>query len=606
MEKSATSVNVISPLYGENTIVAARSVAPKPHAAGTLLQAPTGEVLFLLRCSTDPTWAGYWNLPGGMGEPNESAEETAKREMVEEIGRTFSTPLEILAVKTTETGLVYTTFIQQADSMFTPVLCDEHAGYAWAKLDQLPEPMHPGLKATLTELHNPPAMDATPNHTEFELALDRASVRRRDEDGHMFVDRTPISKANICPYYGYEIPDWEAMGLEKNKTYYLFRHPDELKAAAPTFAGKPLLLDHTAVSADDHPADDVVGAVGDDVRWEAPYLTAPLRIWAGHAIAGIESKKHQELSSAYRYRADMTPGKYEGQSYDGVMRDIRGNHVAIVKEGRAGPDVVVGDSTQENIMGKKTTLSRTAVAVNGALNAYLAPKLAQDAKVDFTSTLQGLTGKNYDERCAALVRKLKSDLSGKLAADAQLNDLSDILAGLRQFAIAQDGYEDKPSAMDADEDEDEDDKKKAMDADGDDDEDDEIVKDSDEEDEVELAKAMKDKKAMDAAIQTAVRQTEKRMMTRMRDIREAEALVEPYVGKMAMAHDSAESVLRTALGAMGVDGADTMHVDALRPVLSMLPKPGSARTERPKVAADSAAVSSFNTLFPNAPVVRTV
>jgi hypothetical protein len=41
----------------------------------------------------------------------------------------------------------------------------------------------------------------------------------------------------------------------------------------------------------------------------------------------------------------MTPGvSPQGEKYDGVMRDIVGNHVALVKEGRAGADVVVGDS----------------------------------------------------------------------------------------------------------------------------------------------------------------------------------------------------------------------------------------------------------------------
>jgi hypothetical protein len=33
-----------------------------------------------------------------------------------------------------------------------------------------------------------------------------------------------------------------------------------------------------------------------------------------------------------------------GRSYDGVMRNIIGNHLAIVPEGRAGSDVVVADS----------------------------------------------------------------------------------------------------------------------------------------------------------------------------------------------------------------------------------------------------------------------
>jgi hypothetical protein len=43
----------------------------------------------------------------------------------------------------------------------------------------------------------------------------------------------------------------------------------------------------------------------------------------------------------------MTGGIFDGKSYDGVMRNIKGNHVALVPEGRAGHDVKVADSAME-------------------------------------------------------------------------------------------------------------------------------------------------------------------------------------------------------------------------------------------------------------------
>ena len=70
-------------------------------------------------------------------------------------------------------------------------------------------------------------------------------------------------------------------------------------------------------------------------------------VWAKDGISGVESGDQKELSSSYHYRADMAPGKYEGQDFDGTMREIVFNHVALVKKGRAGPDVVVGDSADE-------------------------------------------------------------------------------------------------------------------------------------------------------------------------------------------------------------------------------------------------------------------
>ncbi|MDA8120770.1 MAG: DUF2213 domain-containing protein, partial [Gammaproteobacteria bacterium] len=71
-----------------------------------------------------------------------------------------------------------------------------------------------------------------------------------DADGHMRVEMSRISKANVCPYRGSEIPNSEKLGLDPNKTYQLYRHPDELAKAAHTFDGKPLLIRHEPVTSD--------------------------------------------------------------------------------------------------------------------------------------------------------------------------------------------------------------------------------------------------------------------------------------------------------------------------------------------------------------------
>lgn len=176
------------------------------------------------------------------------------------------------------------------------------------------------------------------------MAFDRATVRAYDADGRLHVAITNISKANVCPYIGREIPDYQSLGLDADRTYQLLRDPEELAKAAPTFNNIPLLARHTPVSAADHQPELVIGSTGTDAEFVAPYLRNSLVVWAKSAINAIESELQRELSSAYRYRADMTPGTYEGVRYDGVMRDIVGNHVALVAEGRAGADVVVGDA----------------------------------------------------------------------------------------------------------------------------------------------------------------------------------------------------------------------------------------------------------------------
>jgi hypothetical protein len=179
----------------------------------------------------------------------------------------------------------------------------------------------------------------------LRLAYDRmGSVRTFDEDGRLHIEMTPISKANICEYLGREIPRGEELGLDANRRYRLYRDPAELKKAADSFNRVPVLQEHRSVTAADPRRELVIGSTGENARFEAPYLMNSMVVWDGDMIDRIKTGTQREISSAYAYDVDMTPGEIDGEPYDGRMKDIRGNHVALVEKGRAGPDVMVADS----------------------------------------------------------------------------------------------------------------------------------------------------------------------------------------------------------------------------------------------------------------------
>ncbi|WP_206526107.1 NUDIX domain-containing protein [Mesorhizobium sp. M7A.F.Ca.MR.148.00.0.0] len=230
------------------------------QAASLMLVAPDGDVLVLRRSSTDTSWPGHWCWPGGKSDEGEDAETTAARETTEEVGTLPSGTRQHIDARATPNGWVHHTFAQAVEKKFAPVLTDEHSGYAWAPLRSLPEPLHPGLRDMLGERlgiasdMSPEAFDELSSNfvkwTRGEdiapeqvaandaLAMDRNSIRIFDQDGHLRVEMTPISKANVCPYYGREIPDFEALGLVPERVYRLYRDADELAKAAPTFVGK--------------------------------------------------------------------------------------------------------------------------------------------------------------------------------------------------------------------------------------------------------------------------------------------------------------------------------------------------------------------------------
>lgn len=174
------------------------------------------------------------------------------------------------------------------------------------------------------------------------LALDR-SVRRTDVDGHLHIARCILSAATVCPYYGHEIPGAKALGLEPNTLYQVYRDPQALARAAASMAGKPILMQHQPVSAQDHPKEITVGAVGSDVRFEAPNLIGSLTVWDQSAIAAIESGQQRAVSAGYRYRAIPQGGVQDGIPYSLTMTDIIFNHLALVTQPRV-KTAIIGDA----------------------------------------------------------------------------------------------------------------------------------------------------------------------------------------------------------------------------------------------------------------------
>lgn len=199
----------------------------------------------------------------------------------------------------------------------------------------------------------------------FKLAQDR-SMRTYDKNGHMLVEKTVISKAAVNPYRGDEIPNHEALGLDPNKVYNLLRDPAELQTAVPTFRSVQLMVKHIPVDASEPQKEYTIGTVGSDVTMDGDNVYASLRVWDDEAIRLIESGKLSELSAGYYYDADMTQGEYNGEQYDGIMRNIHGNHVALVDRGRIGRDAVIADQMPTHMVGIKMALRQGAYAKIGA------------------------------------------------------------------------------------------------------------------------------------------------------------------------------------------------------------------------------------------------
>src|ERR1700722_1235974 len=127
-------------------------VPSESHAAGILLT-HGDRALFLKRSDKARDHAGEWCCPGGSIEAGETPEQAARRELQEE---TTYTAGDLTQIDVGE-GLV--TFRQTVDAETDPTLNDEHTEFMWAPISDPPQPLHPGVRATLDKLLKGAALD---------------------------------------------------------------------------------------------------------------------------------------------------------------------------------------------------------------------------------------------------------------------------------------------------------------------------------------------------------------------------------------------------------------------------------------------------------------
>lgn len=173
-------------------------------------------------------------------------------------------------------------------------------------------------------------------------AMDRAqSARQYDLNGWFEIAANPISKEGIFPYSGAQVGS-----PERDRIFRVYRPAEELAKpeTLASFRLLPIIDDHEMLGegftdTDDRPP---AGVIGENIRVERGTMLANLKIYSGALAEKLKAGK-TELSCGYRCVYDFTPGFWNGQAYDVVQRQIRGNHLALVDEGRMGPDVRVLD-----------------------------------------------------------------------------------------------------------------------------------------------------------------------------------------------------------------------------------------------------------------------
>lgn len=174
------------------------------------------------------------------------------------------------------------------------------------------------------------------------------TAREFDTNGYMEIKGNPLSKVGVFQYLGKSIG---IPGLDPEGIYNVYRPEAELSSeeCINSFKLLPWVDEHDMLGSTDDgllaPEEKgVQGVVGENVYFEDGYLRGNIKLFSESMSNDIDEGK-EELSCGYRCKYQVAVGEFEGQEYDIIQTDIRGNHLALVDQGRMGREVAVLDKS---------------------------------------------------------------------------------------------------------------------------------------------------------------------------------------------------------------------------------------------------------------------
>ena len=172
------------------------------------------------------------------------------------------------------------------------------------------------------------------------------NISRREPEGYLLCLNVPVARTGTQEY----LP--EELGLPAGNgppgLIPVIRPEEEVfsKETIASFEGMPVTNDHPPDGVDIGNIRALQKGHAHNVRRgsgeESDLLLADLIITDPHLISLILEEGKREISCGYTYELCEENGKY-------IQRRIRGNHVAVVDAGRAGPRVCIKDQEPDTL-----------------------------------------------------------------------------------------------------------------------------------------------------------------------------------------------------------------------------------------------------------------
>jgi uncharacterized protein len=282
---------------------------------------------------------------------------------------------------------------------------------------------------------------------------EKESKRELDLNGWTIIRDNPISKVGVFEYSGAQI----SSDLDPDKIYKVYRSEEELskEECIESFKLVPWIDEHVMLGDSEDgltPAEEkgIEGIIGEEVYFKDGYLLGNLKVFSKNMSNLIKDGKI-ELSIGYRCEYDIQSGSFNGVHYDAVQKNIRGNHIALVEEGRSGPDVAVLDHF-------KFTFDAAELKMSEVDKETKDQEIAKDEGEMSLSEIVSLAGK-----LNAAIEKMKS--SGVVDEDTEVSDQEAEKKAEDEDEKKEDAKDEEEDKEKKAEDEDDDDKKETKDED---------------------------------------------------------------------------------------------------------------------------------------------
>ncbi len=197
------------------------------------------------------------------------------------------------------------------------------------------------------------------------------NIAIRQPEGYLICQNVPVARTGMQEYAPQEL------GREGNEMIQVYREESEVfsPATIASFEGMPVTNDHPGSDVDANNirvyqrghVQNVRRGQGD----QSDLLLADLVITHPDLIEAIQNGK-REVSCGYQCEYQEVNGKF-------YQRAIRGNHVAVVDQGRAGPRVAIKDQRPAQGKERSTSMSPKPNSAGGILGKIF-KAFAQDAE----------------------------------------------------------------------------------------------------------------------------------------------------------------------------------------------------------------------------------